>query len=172
MNKKILALQFESEIGNIQANIEKMKSLLIKHLKQDSPDFVFLPEVWTCGWDCESFPDCAEKIEDSKSINLDTIDKLIAENFNILTIEELVSTAVIDNTNIIINADEVESNVYIWQEERRVYWNLHTSESDDAIIVCESSITGVPEPINGFVAKNYRYGKIYVTIFRREQTDQ
>ena len=40
--------------------------------------------------------------------------------------------------------------------------------SDDAIIVCESSLTGIPEPLEGYVAKNYRYGKIYVTIFRRE----
>lgn len=40
--------------------------------------------------------------------------------------------------------------------------------SDDAIIVCESSISGVPEPIDGFKVKSYRYGKIYVTIFRRE----
>ena len=73
-------------------------------------------------------------IKDSKSINLDTIDNLIAENFNILTIEELVSTAVIDNTKVTINAEEVESDVYIWQEERKVYWNLPTSESDDTII--------------------------------------
>ncbi len=40
--------------------------------------------------------------------------------------------------------------------------------ADDAIIVCESSLTGVPEPIEGFRAKSYRYGKIYVTIFRSE----
>ena len=73
-------------------------------------------------------------IKDSKSINLDTIDNLIAENFTILTIEELVSTAVIDNTKVTINAEEVESDVYIWQEERKVYWNLPTSESDDTII--------------------------------------
>ncbi len=41
--------------------------------------------------------------------------------------------------------------------------------SDDAIIVCESSMTGIPEPIEGFTAKCYRYGKIYVTIFRAEE---
>ena len=40
--------------------------------------------------------------------------------------------------------------------------------SDDAIIVCESASTGVPEPIDGFRAKSYRYGKIFVTIFRRD----
>lgn len=40
--------------------------------------------------------------------------------------------------------------------------------ADDAIIVCESSMTGVPEPIENFRAKSYRYGKIYVTIFRSE----
>ncbi len=40
--------------------------------------------------------------------------------------------------------------------------------SDDAIIVCESASTGVPEPIDGFRAKSYRYGKIFVTIFRSD----
>ncbi|MBE6649360.1 MAG: 16S rRNA (guanine(966)-N(2))-methyltransferase RsmD [Ruminococcaceae bacterium] len=40
--------------------------------------------------------------------------------------------------------------------------------TDDAILVCESSITGMPEPLDGWRCKSYRYGKIYVTIFRRE----
>lgn len=41
--------------------------------------------------------------------------------------------------------------------------------SENAIIICESSLSGIPEPIDGFKAKNYRYGKIYVTIFRSVQ---
>jgi 16S rRNA (guanine(966)-N(2))-methyltransferase RsmD len=40
--------------------------------------------------------------------------------------------------------------------------------ADDAIIVCESSLSGIPEPIDGFKVKSYRYGKIYITIFRSE----
>ncbi len=39
--------------------------------------------------------------------------------------------------------------------------------SDDAIIVCESSPTGIPVPMDNWKNKIYRYGKIYVTIFRR-----
>ena len=41
--------------------------------------------------------------------------------------------------------------------------------ADDVIIVCESSLSGIPEPIDGFKVKSYRYGKIYVTIFRSEE---
>jgi 16S rRNA G966 N2-methylase RsmD len=39
--------------------------------------------------------------------------------------------------------------------------------AEDAIIVCESSPTGIPEPLDDWRNKSYRYGKIYVTIFRR-----
>lgn len=40
--------------------------------------------------------------------------------------------------------------------------------SDDAIIVAESARDGVPEPVEGFRTKLYRYGKTYVSILRRE----
>ena len=40
--------------------------------------------------------------------------------------------------------------------------------TDDAIIVAESARDGVPEPVAGFRAKLYRYGKTYVSILRRE----
>lgn len=80
MKKKLLAIQFESTIGNIEVNIVKMKKVLIENIKKFSPDFVFLPEVWTSGWDCESFPGCAEKIKNSNSINML---KNIAKEFNV-----------------------------------------------------------------------------------------
>ena len=43
--------------------------------------------------------------------------------------------------------------------------------SDDAIIVAESARDGVPEPVDGFRSKLYRYGKTFVTILRREQQE-
>ena len=38
--------------------------------------------------------------------------------------------------------------------------------TDDAIIVAESSKSGVPVPVDGWRSKLYRYGKTYVTIIR------
>lgn len=38
--------------------------------------------------------------------------------------------------------------------------------TDDAIIVAESSKSGVPVPVDGWKSKLYRYGKTYVTIIR------
>ena len=67
---KLLALQMGSEIAQIEKNIEKVKTLLQESLKKYNPDFIFLPEVWTCGWDCESFPKCAEEIKTAKSVNM------------------------------------------------------------------------------------------------------
>lgn len=66
----LLAIQIGSEIANVEANILKVENLLEKNLSSKRADFVFLPEVWTCGWDCVSFPPCAEEIENAKSINM------------------------------------------------------------------------------------------------------
>ena len=66
----LLAIQMGSVIGKINDNIEKVRILLDKNLRQKSADFVFLPEVWTCGWDCSSFIDSAESINNSKAIAL------------------------------------------------------------------------------------------------------
>ncbi len=67
---KLLALQMGSEIGDKNTNIKKVEKLLEKYLSAKNADFVFLPEVWTVGWDCSSFEDCAEEVENSESINL------------------------------------------------------------------------------------------------------
>ena len=67
---KLLALQMGSSIGNKSANIKKVKNLADKYLSDNFVDFLFLPEVWTVGWDCPSFKDCAETIDSAESIDL------------------------------------------------------------------------------------------------------
>jgi predicted amidohydrolase len=66
----LLAIQMSSEIAKLDSNIKKVRGLLEKFLKKRRVDFVILPEVWTVGWDCESFPMCAESIENAKSIKM------------------------------------------------------------------------------------------------------
>ena len=66
----LLAIQIGSEIANVEANISKVEHLLEENLSYKRADFVFLPEVWTSGWDCVSFPHCAEEIGDAKSVNM------------------------------------------------------------------------------------------------------
>ena len=66
----LLAIQMGSVIADIGANKEKVKELLEYNLSNCLADFVFLPEVWTVGWDCHSFPLCAEVIEDAESIKM------------------------------------------------------------------------------------------------------
>ena len=68
---RILAIQMESAIGQIKLNVETVKNLLIANLnKYDGADFVFLPELWTVGWDCPSFPNSAETIEESTAVKM------------------------------------------------------------------------------------------------------
>lgn len=66
---RLLAVQMESAIGDIDLNIETVRNLLRANIeKYEGADFVFLPELWTVGWDCPSFPAGAEFIDNSKSV--------------------------------------------------------------------------------------------------------
>ncbi len=68
---KLLAIQMESAIGNVELNIETVRKLVRANLEKfQYADFVFLPELWTVGWDCQSFPDSAETLEDSKAVKM------------------------------------------------------------------------------------------------------
>lgn len=66
----LLAVQIGSVIGELQENIQKVESLLVKKLSNKLADFVFLPEVWTVGWDCESFPSRAESLDKSTAVTM------------------------------------------------------------------------------------------------------
>lgn len=73
MEKKIvqlLALQLGSVIAEKDINIKKTEMLLEEELSKKACDFVFLPEVWTSGWDCASFEACAEDINNADSIKM------------------------------------------------------------------------------------------------------
>ena len=67
---KLLALQMGSVIGDREENIKKVNKLLETNLSKYEADFVFLPEVWTVGWDCQSFKDCAEEYDSADSISM------------------------------------------------------------------------------------------------------
>ena len=68
---RLLAIQMESAIGNVDLNIETVRNLLKANLeKYEGADFVFLPELWPVGWDCPSFPEAAETLQDSRAIKM------------------------------------------------------------------------------------------------------
>ena len=68
---KLLAIQMESAIGDVSLNIETVRNLLKANLnKYGKVDFVFLPELWTVGWDCPSFTGSAEILEESKAVKM------------------------------------------------------------------------------------------------------
>ena len=66
----LLAIQMGSELGALEANINKVEKLLEDSLSIRTADFVFLPEVWTVGWDCISFPNCSEVLNNAASIKM------------------------------------------------------------------------------------------------------
>ncbi len=68
---RLLAIQMESIIGELELNIDTVKNLLIANLeKYNGADFLFLPEVWTVGWYTPAFIDSAETIEQSKALKM------------------------------------------------------------------------------------------------------
>ena len=68
---RLLAIQMESVIGELELNIDTVKNLLIANLeKYEGADFVFLPEVWTVGWYTPAFLQTAETLESSKAVNM------------------------------------------------------------------------------------------------------
>ena len=68
---RLLAIQMESVIGDIDLNINTVKNLISANLdKYDGADFVFLPEVWTVGWEPSVFRDNADTLENSKAVKM------------------------------------------------------------------------------------------------------
>ena len=78
---RLLAIQMESVIGELDLNIDTVRNLLIANLeKYDGADFVFLPEVWTTGWYVPDFVKTAETLENSAAVKML---KEIAVNYNV-----------------------------------------------------------------------------------------
>jgi predicted amidohydrolase len=68
---RLLAIQMESVIGERELNIDTVKNLLVAELeKYGGADFLFLPEVWTAGWEPSVFPNCVEEVENSQAIGM------------------------------------------------------------------------------------------------------
>lgn len=59
---KISLLQMSSIIGDVDANINKVKELTEKQLPSDC-DVLILPEVWTIGWACSYFTNSAQALD-------------------------------------------------------------------------------------------------------------
>lgn len=58
----ISILQMSSVLADVDANIEKINSIVEKELPEGA-DLLVLPEVWTCGWSCDKFIQTAQSIE-------------------------------------------------------------------------------------------------------------
>lgn len=77
---RLLAVQMESVIGEMNLNIDTVRNLLCANLeKYEGADFVFLPEVWTVGWEPSVFRATAETLENSSAVKML---KEIAKKYN------------------------------------------------------------------------------------------
>ncbi len=69
MKLKVLLVQNSAIIGNKKATFENIYSLL-KTYTGEKIDLIIFPEVWSIGWLCSIFPQEAETMENSPSIDL------------------------------------------------------------------------------------------------------
>jgi len=58
----IAMLQMSSVVGDVEANITKVKNIIKNDLPMQT-DVLILPEVWTCGWSCDKFIQTAQNID-------------------------------------------------------------------------------------------------------------
>lgn len=66
MKIRLLIVQLEAIAGNIDGNISKIRNLLEKS-GYSNADLIVLPELWTIGWDCQSFNKSSEELFSSKT---------------------------------------------------------------------------------------------------------
>ena len=68
---RLLAIQVESIIGEYDLNIDTCKNLICANIeKYNGADILFLPEVWTVGWEPSVFADNAETLENSRAVKM------------------------------------------------------------------------------------------------------
>ena len=68
---RVLAIQMESIIGELNLNIGTVHDLIIANLnKYNGADIVILPEVWTAGWCPSVFKETAETLNESKAVHM------------------------------------------------------------------------------------------------------
>lgn len=103
MQIKILIVQLEAIIGDIEANIKKAE-ILLQECPDKNADLIILPELWATGWDCPNFEKYFENIENSKVI--DFIKKIAVEyNSNVIGGSSILKkkNEKIRNTSVIVN---------------------------------------------------------------------
>lgn len=74
----ISLLQMSSVIGDVNANIEKVKKIIAQNLNYQT-DVLILPEVWTIGWSCSHFRESAQDLYNG---SVATFLSEIAKNYN------------------------------------------------------------------------------------------
>ena len=124
----LLAIQMESDIAKLESNIQKVEALLKENLSEYKADFVFLPEVWTVGWDCESFPKCSEGLNDAVSIKmLQKMAKKYSTNIIGGSFIEKKSQGILANTCPVINR---EGNIVCTYEKNHLFSYYGCAEGD------------------------------------------
>lgn len=76
---KVMAIQMSSVIGDKEKNIQKVKYLIDKNIKEET-DIIVLPEVWTVGWACNYFQKSAEDVKTGEAMQFLSS---IAKSYNV-----------------------------------------------------------------------------------------
>ena len=67
-------------------------------------------------------------LDETKPLNAETIDSMFADATDLQVPADVFSPVVIENTKISIETTEVDADIYVWQEEQKIYINAPVSE--------------------------------------------
>ena len=122
---KILIVQNNAAIADRKANFAKVTQLLAPY-ENNQPDLIVLPELWSSGWLCSSYPEVAEAEENSETLKfLSNLAKKFSSNVIGGSFVRKLSDGTLKNTcpvfdregNLIAKYDKMHLYSYLGADE-------------------------------------------------------
>ena len=163
----VLAVQMESAIADKYTNFEKIIELVQKNISKDC-DLLILPELWSVGWACDKFPDCAEDIRTGETIEFLTE---LAQQYNVNILggsfieqidDKLYNTCPIINRNGEIIATYQKNHLFSYYDDCE---NKYITAGQNPVIV---NIEGVKIGVS--ICYDIRFPEIY-RAYRKSNAD-
>ena len=118
-------------------------------------------------------------LDETKPLNAETIDSMFTENAPIEMPNDVFSPVVIDNTKISIESGETKNEVYVWQEDSKIYVNAPSYDSTTSTETTESlylDLAQLEAMYDEYVAQaslseNVKPSELYEKMIQEHSTD-
>ncbi|WP_010283267.1 carbon-nitrogen family hydrolase [Bacillus timonensis] len=104
MNLKIACIQYDIQFGKPQVNFERVSKEIEQTMKQDNPDIIILPELWTTGYDLTRLDEIADDNGEETKAFIKNLAKKYSVNIIAGSIAKKTESGV-TNTMFVFNRD-------------------------------------------------------------------